>query len=357
MLMTENQHATLQRALIKGVLGMLVDNITPDTSVLRDMFGLLATGVMPPAETASLLTALRLRGENADIIYAAADAMRTHMLPLPAPTHAVDCCGTGGDGKGMLNISTAAAIVAAASGVVVVKHGNRSVSSLCGSADVLEELGVRTDMTPDEAAICLKECGITFAAAPRFHPAMRHAAAVRRALGFRTVFNIIGPLLNPARVKRQLLGVYNEALLDMMPQVMQRFGTTHALVVHGFDGSDELSATHPSHVAELLPTGVVKKYILNPADVGLTLASAADLQGGNAFANAQAMQLLFEGERNGFRQAVLFNAGALIYVAGRAQSIAEGVTQAAAALDTGAALQKLSAFIDYSHTYLVDDEL
>ena len=338
----------MQKIFVRNVLQNLVNGGNMGDAA-QTLFECMADGALSPAEEAAIRTALRMRGERESDILAAVTALRSRMVRLRAPANAVDCCGTGGDGRGTLNISTAAAVVGAAAGLAVVKHGNRAVSTRSGSADVLEVLGVRTDMTPDEAAHCLEACGITFAAAQRFHPALRNVAQVRRTLGFRTIFNLLGPLLNPASVSRQLIGVFDAAYLEPMARTAQRTGTQRALIVHGADGSDEFSISGATQVCELHADGTLSSYVVQPGDVGLPVHAAEDLAGGSPDDNAAALRALVEGEPGAYRDAVLLNAGALIYVAGARDTLAAGVQAADAALTSGAAAAKLDALIEASH--------
>ena len=338
----------MQKVFVRNILQTLVRGGDIGGSA-QTLFECMADGVLSPAEEAAVLTALRMRGESTGDISAAVTALRARMVRLQAPDDAVDCCGTGGDGRSTLNISTAAAIVGAAAGLTVVKHGNRAVSSRSGSADVFESLGVRTDMTPDEAAHCLAECGITFVAAQRFHPALRNLSQVRRTLGFRTIFNLVGPLLNPASVTRQLIGVFDAAYLEPLARAAQRSGTQRALFVHGDEGNDEFSISGPTQVCELQADGSLRHYSVQPGDVGLAVHPAEELAGGSPDDNAAALRALVEGEPGAYREAVLFNAGALIYISGACKSLQAGVQAADAALTSGAAASKLDAFIEASH--------
>lgn len=313
-----------------------------------------------PAQAAAMLTALRMKGETIEEITGAVDAMRARMIRIHAPAGAIDTCGTGGDGKGSLNISTAVAIVVAACGVTVAKHGNRAVSSRSGSADVLKHLGVEWNMSAKASETLLAECGIAFLMAPLHHPALRHLGELRQELGIRTLFNILGPLCNPAGVTRQLLGVYSADLVDSVAQSLQVLGCEFAWVVHGGDGSDELSVDAPSIIAEVTPQGI-RRFQVTAADAGLAwpLAhedlypedpleqpsdqlSPENLQGGTPEQNARALTRMFNGARGMYRQSVLLNSAAALVVAGVADDLPTGVFLATEALDSGRATRMLS---------------
>lgn len=303
-------------------------------------------GGATPAQLGALLAALHVRGETVDEIAGFAAAMRAAAVPVRIADGAIDTCGTGGDGSNTFNISTVSAIVAAGAGARVAKHGNRAASSACGSADVLEALGVRIDLGPEGVAACVEEAGIGFMFAPRFHPAMRHAAPVRREIGIRTVFNILGPLANPAGVRRQLLGVPTPALGETMARVLGELGAVHALVVHG-DGLDEISPTGPTRTWEVRD-GSVREGTIDPDHIGLGRAPRERLVGGDASRNADIARRVLEGEDGPARTAVLLNAGAACYVAGLAQDVGEGVALAARAIDGGAAAASLARFAETS---------
>ncbi|MEE8536018.1 MAG: anthranilate phosphoribosyltransferase, partial [Kiloniellales bacterium] len=290
------------------------------------------------------LMALRVRGETVDEITGAARAMRAKMLSIAAPPGAIDTCGTGGDGTGTYNISTAAAIVAAACGVPVAKHGNRALSSKSGGADVLTALGVNIDVPMSLLETALEEAKICFLMAPRHHSAMRHVGPTRVELGTRTIFNLLGPLSNPARVKRQVIGVFSPDWVEPLARVLEGLGHERAWVVHGADGLDELSTTGTSLVAEL-KDGRVTTFEVTPADAGLGTARLKDLQGGDAAENAQAMRALLAGDPGPFRDVVLFSSAAALIVAEKVATLSEGVTLAAEAIDAGRARQTLERLV------------
>lgn len=307
----------------------------------EELFGQLMDGLVTETFKAALLVALRMKGETVAEIAGAAAAMRRRVIPIPHRTPSViDTCGTGGDGRGTFNISTAAAFVAAAAGLAVAKHGNRSVSSRSGSADVLAALGVKIELDPATAGAAIDAVGISFLFAPLLHPAMREVMPVRRELGLRTVFNVLGPLTNPAGARRQLMGVYAESLVEPIGRVLGELGAEHALVVHGADGLDEITTTGPTWLCEVRG-GDVRCFTLEPEDLGLRRATLADLAGGTPEENAAAMRRVFAGEPGPLADVTALNAGAALYVGGRAESLRSGVEQARDILASGAAGRKL----------------
>ena len=294
------------------------------------------------AQIAGLAVALRMKGETPDEIAGMAMALRGRVGPIRTRrSPLLDTCGTGGDNAGTFNISTSAAIVAASCGVAVAKHGNRAVSSRTGSADVLEHLGVRIDLTPESAGRSLDLLGITFLFAPNYHTALRHAAGPRRELGIRTVFNVLGPLTNPAGATRQLLGVYSDTMVRPVADVLSRLGSERAWVVHGRDGLDELTLFASTHVAELAD-GKIREFDVNPADFGLAATDRAALAGGDAAANADTIRRVLDGEQGPARDVVVLNAGAALVVAGTVTELRDGIEQSAAAIDSGRARAKLA---------------
>ncbi|HEX5758033.1 MAG TPA: anthranilate phosphoribosyltransferase [Thermoanaerobaculia bacterium] len=307
----------------------------------EELFGQLMDGALSEPLTAALLVALRMKGEAVAEIAGAAAAMRRRVLAVPHRREGVvDTCGTGGDGRGTFNISTAAAFVVAAAGVPVAKHGNRSVSSRSGSADVLAALGVEIETTPEAAAAALDMVGIAFLFAPRLHPAMREVMPVRRELGLRTIFNLLGPLTNPAGARRQVVGVYAEELVERLARVLADLGAEHALVVHGSDGLDEITTTGATRVAEVRG-GEVRLATVAPEGLGLARATLADLAGGSPEENAAAMERLLAGAGGPLADIVAANAGAALYVGGAAAGLREGVERAREVLASGAAAGKL----------------
>jgi len=317
------------------------------SSEMCELIGSLMDGELSEPLKAALLAALATKGETAAEITGAARAMRSRVRRVEhAFDDVVDTCGTGGDGKGTFNVSTAAALVAAAAGVPIAKHGNRSVSSKSGSADVLEALGVTVVTEPDVAARMLDEIGICFLFAPNYHPAMKEVMPVRQALGVRTIFNLLGPLSNPAGAKRQVMGVYAEELVEVMAQVLSDLGTVHALVVHGADGLDEITTTGPTRVAEVR-NGVMKSRSIEPEELGVQRAHPEDLAGGDPADNAEMLLAVLGGEDGPLAEITLVNAGAAIYVGGRAQTLAEGVELARATRAAGSGLAKLEQLRAY----------
>ena len=305
-------------------------------------FTALFEGAATPAQMGGFLMALRTRGETVDEYAAAATVMRAKCNAVTAPAGAMDIVGTGGDGKGTLNISTATAFVVAGAGVPVAKHGNRNLSSKSGAADVLTELGLNIMIGPEAVERCLTAQGIGFMMAPMHHPAMRHVGPIRAELGTRTIFNILGPLTNPAGVKRQLTGAFTAALIRPMAEVLQALGSDKAWLVHGGDGTDEISIAEPTAVAAL-ENGHIREFTLRPSDAGLPVHPFAAILGGTPAENAVAFRALLDGATGAYRDAVLFNAAAALMVAGRVTSLTDGVSLAAQSLDTGAARGKVTA--------------
>src|SRR5712691_1337888 len=298
-------------------------------------------GGAPVAQIAALLVALRIKGETPDEIAGAAQAMRARAQKVVVGLERlIDTCGTGGDSSGTFNISTTAAFVAAAGGARVAKHGNRAVSSKCGSADVLTALGVEVELPPEAVAACIDECGIGFLFAPRHHAAMRHVAPVRKDLELRTLFNLLGPLANPAGARRQLLGVYSAQLVPVLARTLAELGCDRAFVVHGAGGLDEISTSGATLVCEVR-NGTVRQFELLPEDVGVQRAPPEGLRGGDAAENAAMLRGVLRGEDGARRQSVMLNAGAALAAAGVCEGIAEGVSLAAKAIDSGAALDRL----------------
>ena len=305
-------------------------------------------GEATPAQLASFLTALRLRGESTEEIAGMATVMREFSLKVRVAGPLVDSVGTGGDGANTFNISTAAALVAAGAGVRIAKHGNRAASGSCGAADVLETLGVRIELAPEDVERCINEGGIGFMFAQAFHPSMRHAGPVRREIGIRTVFNILGPLTNPAAAQRQLIGVAFPQLGEKMAEVLRLLGSERSLVVHGAGGLDEIALDGDTSVWELRD-GRVESWTFSPDDTGLGRWSVEDLRGGDREANAETMRRLLDGEGGPVRDAVLINTAGVLLAAGAADSIPEGIQQAAHAIDTRAARQRLEALVELSN--------
>jgi anthranilate synthase/phosphoribosyltransferase len=332
--------AIVQRAISRVVSG---------TSLVEDeayeVMGAIMDGEATGAQIASLVTAVRMKGETVDEITGFARAMRERATPVrPHATDLLDTCGTGGDGRATFNISTTTAFIVAGAGLPIAKHGNRAVSSASGSADVLEALGVRIDLAPADIARCIDEVGVGFLFAQALHASMRHAGGPRREIAIRTVFNILGPLTNPAGAKRQLLGVYDPALVPVMAEVAGRLGAEHVLVVHGHPGIDEVSASGPTVVGEFVD-GAVRSYEILPESVGIARGSVDALRGGDAAENAATVRSLLAGEPGGRRDIVLMNAAAALLAAGAMPDLAAGVAAARESIDSGAALARLEALV------------
>lgn len=317
----------------------------------RAAFSLIFEGAATPAQLGAFLMGLRLRGETVDEIIGAAEAMRAAMTPVEAPPEAIDIVGTGGDGAGTYNISTLAAIIAAAAGATVAKHGGKAASSLSGAADVLGELGVKVGVSPEAASACLTEAGLCFMAATAHHPAMRHAAPVRSELGVRTIFNLLGPLCNPARVRRQTIGVYSRDWLEPLAEALRELGSTHVWLLHGEDGLDEATTTGATSVVAL-ESGAIRAFEIRPEDAGLPRATAQQLVGGDPAHNARALRAVLNGERNAYRDIAIFNAAIALIVAECAQDLREAAARAAQAIDSGAARDKLDALVKASNRAL-----
>ena len=329
----------------REALGQVAAGRTLTRSESESAMASVMSGEATAAQLGALLAALAVRGETVDEIAGFAAGLRAAAVPVRIADGAIDTCGTGGDRSHSFNISTVAAIVAAAAGARVAKHGNRAASSACGSADVLEALGVQIDLGPEAVARCIDEVGVGFMFAPRFHPAMRHAAPVRREIGIRTIFNVLGPLANPAGVRRQLLGVPSAALGEQMVQVLRDLGADRALVVHSADGLDEISPSGATRTWELL-AGTITAGELSPEDVGLERAPRDSVRGGDSTMNAAIARAVLSGEvQGGPRTAVLLNAGAACYIAGLAADVRSGTALAADALTTGAAARTLEQWV------------
>ncbi len=339
----EEARMDIKEAISKVILG---EDLSEEEA--EAVMSQIMAGEATPAQIGAFLTALRLKGETVEEITGCARAMRRSAIPVrPQRRDLVDTCGTGGDKTGTFNISTTAAFVVAGAGLAVAKHGNRSVSSHCGSADVLEALGVNLELTPEQVARCLDEVGIGFLFAPRLHPAMKYAIGPRREMGVRTIFNILGPLTNPAGATRQIMGVYDASLTSPLAQVLGKLGAQAAFVVHGADGLDELSTTGINRVSHLRD-GSVRDFSLDPAELGLPGAQLEDLRGGTAQENAQITQAVLAGERGPRRDVVLLNTAAALVAGGMASDFEEGLQRAAEAIDSGRAREKLEGLVAFS---------
>ncbi|ADM10691.1 anthranilate phosphoribosyltransferase [Parvularcula bermudensis HTCC2503] len=328
-------------------LARVAEGIPLTAEEMARAMGHLLQGQVEPAAAGAFLVALKVRGETPEEIIGAARAMRAAATSFQGPEDAVDTCGTGGDGANTFNISTATAIVLSACGVPVAKHGNRAVSSQSGSSDVLTALGVDVTIPPAQAKAALRDLGLAFLFAPNHHPAMRHVAPVRKALGVRTLFNMLGPLTNPAGAKRQLLGVYDTSLLTPIAEALRDLGSTKAWVVHGSDGLDELTVTGISHVAAL-EDGEITHLTVEPEQAGLDRHPPEALTGGDATDNARALTRLLEGEPGAYRDAVILNTAAGLVIAGRTASLNEGARLAEVEIDSGKAKALLDRFVTFT---------
>ncbi|GAB0056517.1 Anthranilate phosphoribosyltransferase [Candidatus Magnetaquicoccaceae bacterium FCR-1] len=334
---------------IRELLGRVVTGVDLTQDEARWMMERIMSGEMTPAQIGAYLTALRMKGETVEEIAGSALTMRAKATRVTASGTVIDTCGTGGDGLGTFNISTTVAFVVAACGVTVAKHGNRAISSRSGSADLLLALGVRIDLDPEAVERCLAEAGIGFLFAPRHHGAMRHAMGPRQELGFRTLFNLLGPLTNPAGAPNQLLGVFDARWVEPVARALGRLGSRHALVVHGHDGLDEITTTGPTQVAEWTPDGRLEPHTWHPESFGIPLAGPADLAGGDAAFNAAITRGILAGDPGPRRDIVLLNAGAALLVAGVVTDLPAGIARAAWAVDSGQAGERLERLVRISN--------
>jgi anthranilate phosphoribosyltransferase len=335
--------------MIRQALQRVLDGHDLGRDETREVMGQIMRGDATPAQIGGFLVALRAKGETPDEIAGCAEAMREHVLPVrPQRDDLVDTAGTGGDGAHTINISTAAALVAAAAGAGVAKHGNRAVSSACGSADVLEALGFELAQPADRIERSIDELGFGFLFAPSHHPAMRHAASVRKELATRTVFNVLGPLTNPAGARAQVVGVYSPALVRTIAEVLARLGARRAFVVHGAGGIDELSPAGPNLVCEVVDGAVLERELDPEAELGLARCRIEELRGGTPEENATAIREVFAGAEGGRRSAVLLNAAGAIAASGHAADLREGLELARRAVDSGAAAERLERLIVFS---------
>jgi anthranilate phosphoribosyltransferase len=330
----------------------LIGQVATGAELTRDQaaaaFDSMMSGEMTPSQMGGLLMALRVRGETVEEITGAVAAMRAKMLRVKAPPDAIDVVGTGGDASGSYNISTCAAFIVAGAGVPVAKHGNRALSSRSGAADVLGALGVKIDLAPEAIAGCIEQAGIGFMFAPAHHPAMKNVAATRVELGTRTIFNLLGPLSNPADVRRQMVGVFSRQWVEPLAQVLKNLGSDRAYVVHGSDGLDEITTSGPTTVAAL-ENGTVRTFELSPEDVGLARVKPETLRGGDAQTNADALRAVLKGKAGPFRDVALLNAAAALVVAGKAKDLAAGVELGRKSIDSGAAEARLERLVAVSN--------
>ena len=334
--------------MIAPLIGKLIQGQDLTFAEMQGAMDGIMEGQWTPAQIGGFLIGLRIKGETPVEIAAAVSTLREKATLVPTSAKPlVDTCGTGGDHSGSFNISTAAAIVAAGGGVAVAKHGNRAMSSRCGSANVLQELGVNLDLTPEQVGTCVDACRIGFLFAPKLNASFKHVVGPRQELGQRTIFNLLGPMLNPARAKRQLIGVYDLNLTRTLAEVLGELRSEHVMVVAGTDGMDEISLTAPTRVSEL-KGGEIHDYILNPQDLGFSLCTPADLQGGDAAENAAIIRRVLQGERGAALDIVLLNAGAALYVGGLASDLAGGVALARKSVETGSARKTLELWVAHS---------
>jgi anthranilate phosphoribosyltransferase len=331
---------------MQQALNQLIGGSSLTREQAKKVMNIIMSGEATPVQIAGVVTAMRMKGETKDEITGFAEAMRAHSSQLHTEQEGLlDTCGTGGSGIHKFNISTASSIIAAAAGIRVAKHGNRAMSGKTGSADVLEALGVQITITPEQAAKCLEDIGICFMFAQLYHPSLRHASVPRRELGIRTIFNMLGPLTNPAGADRQLLGLYDRTRTSTVAEVLGELGLKRAMVVSSHDGLDEISISAPTQISEL-SNGTVRTYDVTPEELGLSRWSIADVMGGEPDVNAALIRAIFSGEQRGaYRDIVLANAGACIYVGGKANSLREGAAIAAQVIDSGEAQQKLVSLI------------
>ncbi len=333
---------------LKALLGKVATGAALTRDEAAHAFERMMVGEATPSQMGGLLMAMRIRGETVDEITGAVAAMRSKMLRVTAPADAIDVVGTGGDASGSYNISTCAAFIAAGAGVPVAKHGNRALSSRSGAADVLTALGVRIDLAPEQISRCIKEAGIGFMFAPSHHPAMKNVNPTRVELGTRTIFNLLGPLSNPAGVKRQMVGVFSRHWLEPLAQVLKNLGAEHAWVAHGSDGLDEITTAGSTSVAALR-NGTITSFEITPEDVGLRRADPSALRGADANSNAEALAGVLRGQKGAYRDVALMNAGAALVVAGRAEDLRDGVALAAKSVDSGEAEARLDRLISVSN--------
>tara|TARA_R110002020_G_scaffold6295_23_gene26412 strand:+ start:8476 stop:9495 length:1020 start_codon:yes stop_codon:yes gene_type:complete len=333
---------------IKQALGKIAEGRDLTGEEMRDVMRILMAGEATPSQIGAFLMGMRIKGETVGEIAAAVSILREQMVPVSAPDGAIDIVGTGGDGVGSLNISTTTALVVAAAGVPVAKHGNKALSSRSGASQVLEALGVKLDLTPEEIGNTIAKAGIGFMFAPSHHPAMRHVGPARAELGVRTLFNLLGPQSNPAGVRRYLLGVYAEQWVEPVAAALLANRAIKAWVVHSSEGLDELSTSGPNFVAQIA-NGDLRSFELHPEQVGLSLTDPKDLLGGDPAENAAAMLALFEGAPGAYRDTVLLNAGAALLVADRVDSIEDGIALARDAIDTGKAKDTIARLVAVSN--------
>ena len=333
----------------KSIIGKVATGATLTREEAASAFDSMMSGEATPSQMGGLLMALRVRGETVEEITGAVSAMRGKMLRVTAPAEAIDIVGTGGDGSGSVNVSTCASFIVAGSGIPVAKHGNRALSSRSGAADVLASLGVKIDLKPEDVGRCVREAGIGFMFAPAHHPAMKNVGPTRVELATRTIFNLLGPLSNPAGVKRQMVGVFSRQWVQPLAQVLRNLGSESVWVVHGSDGLDEITLTGPTFVAAL-ENGEIRTFEVTPEEAGLARCESGGLKGGDADANAVALQGVLDGRPSPYRDVALLNAAAALVVVGRANSLKEGVEIGQKSLDSGAAATRLKHLVAVSNS-------
>jgi anthranilate phosphoribosyltransferase len=333
---------------LKSIIGKVATGATLSREEAASAFDSMMSGEATPSQMGGLLMALRVRGETVDEITGAVSAMRSKMLRVTAPADAVDIVGTGGDGSGSVNVSTCASFIVAGAGIPIAKHGNRALSSRSGAADVLSSLGVKIDLRPEQVSSCVKEAGIGFMFAPSHHPAMKNVGPTRVELATRTIFNLLGPLSNPAGVRRQMVGVFSRQWVLPLAQVLKNLGAESVWVVHGSDGLDEITLTGPTFVAAL-EKGDIRSFEVTPQEAGLAPVSGEALKGGDAGANAVSLQSVLDGKPSPYRDVALLNAAAALIVAGRVKTLKEGVAIGTQSLDSGAAATRLKHLIAISN--------
>ncbi|WP_309085367.1 anthranilate phosphoribosyltransferase [Chelativorans sp.] len=332
---------------LKAHIAKVASGAALDFAEARQAFEIIMSGEATPSQIGGFLMALRVRGESVDEISGAVDTMRAKMLRVPAPADAIDIVGTGGDASGTYNVSTCAAFIVAGCGVPVAKHGNRALSSRSGAADSLAALGVNIEIGPEKIAACVREAGVGFMFAPNHHAAMRHVGPTRLELGTRTIFNLLGPLSNPAGVKRQLVGVFSPQWVEPLAHVLRQLGTEKAWIVHG-DGLDEMTTAGTTRVAAL-ENGEVRSFEITPEELGLPRVAAAELKGGDGEHNGKALRRVLEGEKSAYRDIAVLNAAGALVVAGKATALREGLALASEAVDSGRALARLEKLIEISN--------
>jgi anthranilate phosphoribosyltransferase len=333
---------------LKSIIGKLATGATLTREEAASAFDSMMSGEATPSQMGGLLMALRVRGETVEEITGAVSAMRSKMVRVAAPPEAVDIVGTGGDGSGSVNVSTCASFIVAGAGVPIAKHGNRALSSRSGAADVLASLGVKIDIRPEHVGRCVKEAGIGFMFAPSHHPAMKNVGPTRVELATRTIFNLLGPLSNPAGVKRQMVGVFSRQWVQPLAQVLKNLGAELIWVVHGSDGLDEITLAGPTFVAAL-ENGTIRTFEVTPEEAGLSRYGSETLKGGDAEANATALRQVLDGQPSPYRDVALLNAAAALIVAGKAKTLKEGVAIGAKSLDSGAAAGRLKQLVKVSN--------